>query len=389
MKLVPLSRLFPWATLGHPNVVAIPPVKQQIDVCAEAGRITRGKHDVPGAVSCIDCSIRCWRSIGNDVYVKSKCIEVVLDLSCHGLNLLVIGGTKNNITWSDTRLRNKLLSLINIMCINSGCLVIVSKRRRKIAGSNLSLTRERIREHLVCIKCIEACLANLNVVPRSLAKVKHCKTNTKALNSINGAACTLKLVYSVCRNHFHSKSGSVLLCGQTSSWILKNIIMELLVLSRSCTVVVSVWNKVKSVVRDGLKLPWTRTNWLLLHLILGATCWNNTNDGQTLLEKGEVGNSSFNGNSLVILLLYGSNWSKHWDVNAALCRRTVEGLNNVICLYLVAIRKLCAVTDGNLKGVIVNLLWISSSKLIERRVVVEVKTIKALNYLPVNAKSKC
>ena len=251
------------------------------------------------------------------------------------------------------------------MCIDSGCLVIVSKGRRKVAGGNLSLTRECVCKHLVCIKCIEACLANLNVVPRSLAKVEHCKTDTKTLNSVNSAACALELVYSICRNHFHSKGGSVLLSGQTSSWILKDVIVELIVLSRSCTVVVFVRNKVKSVVRDGLKLPWTRTNWLLLHLILRAACWNNANNGQTLLEEGEVSNSGLNGDSLVILLLYGSNWSKHWNVNATLCRRTVEGLNNVICLYLVTIRELCAVTDGNLKGVIVYLLRISSSKLIE------------------------
>ena len=267
--------------------------------------------------------------------------------------------------------------------------MIVSKGRRKVAGSNLSLTRECVCKHLVCIKCIEACLANLNVVPRSLAKVEHCKADTKALNSVNGAACALELIYSVCRNHFHSKSGSILLSGQTSGWILKDVIVELLVLSRSCAVVVFVRNKVKSVVRDGLKLPWTRTNWLLLHLILGAACWNNANNGQTLLEEGEVSNSGLNGDSLVILLLYGSNWGKHWDVNATLSSGTVEGLNNVICLNFITIRELCAVTDSNLKGVIVNLLRISSSKLIEGGIVVEVKTIEALNYLPVNTKSKC
>ena len=365
MELGPLSGLLPWATLGHPDVIAIPPVKQQVDVCTEAGRIARGKQDVPRAVNCVNCSIGCWRSIGNDAYIKAKCVKIILDLSCHGLNLLVIGGAKNNITRSDARLRNELLSLINIVCIDSRCLVIVSKGRRKVAGSNLSLTRECVCKHLVCIKCIEACLANLNVVPRSLAKVEHCKADTKALNSVNGAACALELIYSVCRNHFHSKSGSILLSGQTSGWILKDVIVELLVLSRSCAVVVFVRNKVKSIVRDGLKLPWTRTNWLLLHLILGAACWNNANNGQTLLEEGEVSNSGLNGDSLVILLLYGSNWGKHWDVNATLSSGTVEGLNNVICLYLVTIRELCAVTDGNLKGVIVYLLRISSSKLIE------------------------
>ena len=267
--------------------------------------------------------------------------------------------------------------------------MIISKGRRKVAGSNLCLTRECIGEHLVCIKCVEACLTNLNIIPRSLAKIKHCKANAKSLNSINGAACALELVYRVCRNHFHSKGGSVLLSSQTSGWIFKDIIVELLILSRSCAVVVFVRNKVKSVVRDGLKLPWTRTNWLLLHLILRATCWNNANNGQTLFEEGEVSNSGLNGDGLVILLLYGSNWSKHWNVNAALCRRTLKRLNNVICLDLVTIRELCAVTDGNLKGVIINLLWISSSKLIESRVVMEVKTIEALNYLPVNTKSKC
>ncbi len=65
---------------------------------------------------------------------------------------------------------------------------------------------------------------------------------------------------------------------------------------------------------------------------------------------------------LVILLLYGSNY-EHWNVNAALAR-AVEGLNNVICLdFHITIRELCAVTDGNLKGVIVNLLR-TQSKLI-------------------------
>ena len=141
--------------------------------------------------------------------------------------------------------------------------------------------------------------------------------------------------------------------------------MELIVLSRSCAVVVFVRNKVKSVVRDGLKLPWTRTNWLLLHLILRTACWNNANNRQALLEEGEVSNSSLNGDSLVILLLYGSNWREHWDVDATLSSRTVKGLNNVICLNFITIRELCAVTEGNLKGVIVNLLRISSSQLIE------------------------
>ena len=46
VELGPLIRLLPWATLGHPDVIAIPPVKQQVDVCAEAGRIARCKQDV-------------------------------------------------------------------------------------------------------------------------------------------------------------------------------------------------------------------------------------------------------------------------------------------------------------------------------------------------------
>lgn len=78
VELLPLSGLLPRATGLHPDVVAVPPVEQQVGVGAEAGRIAGGKEDIVG-LAAVDGSVGSRRGIGLDGHIEAESVEVVLD----------------------------------------------------------------------------------------------------------------------------------------------------------------------------------------------------------------------------------------------------------------------------------------------------------------------
>ncbi len=72
-------------------------------------------------------------------------------------------------------------------------------------------------------------------------------------------------------------------------------------------------------------------------------------------EVGEISNSGLNSDSLGILLL--CSWRKHWDVDATLAAERLKDQQRHLLTSLPS-ENSCAVTEGNLKGVIVHLLRI-------------------------------
>ena len=189
--------------------------------------------------------------------------------------------------------------------------MIIGEGRRQIAGSGFSLTGQCIGNHLVGIQRIHHCLADLNVIPRSLGDVVHQEANAKALNGINGAASILQLVNGISRYHFHGKRRAIGLRSQTSGGIFEDVIVKCLILSWSYSVIVWIWLKIKGVVTDGLVHPRTGSNGHLFHIVLNRLCRNNADNGETLFQKREVWHIRFDGNGSVIFLFNGCNGSKH------------------------------------------------------------------------------
>lgn len=184
VELLPLSGLLPRATGLHPDVVAVPPVEQQVGVGAEAGRIARGKEDIVG-LAAVDGSVGGRRGIGLDGHIEAESVEVVLDLGGHALNLLVVGGAQGDGTRGDARLLDELLSLLGVGLVHRGSLMIVGEALGQVAAGSGGKAGEGVADHLLGVERIHDSLTDLDVVPRLLGDVEHDEAGAETLNVID------------------------------------------------------------------------------------------------------------------------------------------------------------------------------------------------------------
>lgn len=179
VELRPLSGLLPRATGLHPDVVAVPPVEQQVGVSAEAGRIARGKKDIVG-LAAVDGSVGGRRGIGLDGHLEAESVEVVLDLGGHALNLLVVGGAQGDGTRGDAGLLDELLGLLGVGLVHRGSLMIVGEALGQVAAGSGGKAGEGVGDHLLGVERVHDGLTDLDVVPRLLGDVEHDEAGAEA-----------------------------------------------------------------------------------------------------------------------------------------------------------------------------------------------------------------
>ena len=242
MELLPLSGLLPRATGLHPDVVAVPPVEQQVGVSAEAGRIARGKEDIVG-LAAVDGSVGGRRGIGLDGHIEAEGVEVVLDLGGHALNLLVVGGAQGDGTRGDAGLLDELLGLLGVSLVHRGSLMIVGEALGQVAAGSGGKAGEGVGDHLLGVERVHDGLTDLDVVPRLLGDVKHDEAGAEALDVVDLAASALELVDGVSGDELHNERGALLLSGNASGGVGQDAVLDLLILGSILTVVLGVGNQ--------------------------------------------------------------------------------------------------------------------------------------------------
>ena len=385
MELLPLSGLLPRATGLHPDVVAVPPVEQQVGIGAEAGRIARGKEDIVG-LAAVDGSVGGRRGIGLDGHLEAESVEVVLDLGGHALNLLVVGGAQGDGTRGDAGLLDELLSLLGIGLVHRGSLMIVGEALGQVAAGSGGKAGEGVGDHLLGVERVHDGLTDLDVVPRLLGDVEHDEAGAETLNVIDLAAGALELVDGISGNELHNERGALLLSGNASGGVGQDAVLDLLILGSILTVVLGVGNQGDLGIGDRVVHPGAGADRLLGAILLGLGGRGNADDGQTILEQGEVGNLSLDRHGAGVLSLDGLEGLEERSIGSGSGASGV-GSDDVVSSDLGTIGELGTLADGDLESGVVHRLGIVGGELVEGAVVVVIDAVKALDDMPVSAQA--
>ena len=385
MELRPLSGILPRATGLHPDVVAIPPVEQQVGVSAEAGRIARGKEDIVG-LAAVDGSVGGRRGIGLDGHLKAESVEVVLDLGGHALDLLVVGGAQGDGTRGDAGLLDELLSLLGVGLVHRGSLMIIGEALGQVAAGSGGKAGEGVGDHLLGVERVHDGLTDLDVVPRLLGDVEHDEAGTETLNVIDLAASALELVDGVSGDELHNERGALLLSGNASGGVGQDAVLDLLILGSILTVVLGVGNQGDLGIGDRVVHPGAGADRLLGAILLGLGGRGNADDGKTILEQREVGDLGLDRHGAGVLSLDGLEGLEERSIGSGSGASGVGG-NDIVSGDLGAIGELGALADGNLESGVVHRLGVVGGELVEGAVVVVIDAVEALDDVPVSTQA--
>ena len=264
--------------------------------------------------------------------------------------------------------------------------MIVGEALGQVAAGSGGKAGEGVADHLLGVERIHDSLADLDVVPRLLGDVEHDEAGAETLNVIDLAAGALELVDGVSGNELHNERGALLLSGNASGGVGQDAVLDLLILGSILTVVLGVGNQGDLGIGDRVVHPGAGADRLLGAILLGLGGRGNADDGQTILEQGEVGDLGLDRHGAGVLGLDGLEGLEERSIGSGSGASGVGG-NDIVSGDLGAIGKLGALADGDLESGVVHRLGIVGGELVEGAVVVVIDAVEALDDVPVSTQA--
>ena len=264
--------------------------------------------------------------------------------------------------------------------------MIVREALGQVAAGSGGEAGEGVADHLLGVERVHNGLTDLDVVPRLLGNVEHNEAGAEALNVVDLAASALELVDGVSGDELHDERGAFLLSGDASGGVGQDAVLDLLVLGSILTVVLGVGNQGDLGIGDRVVHPRAGADRLLGAILLGLGGRGNADDGQTILEQGEVGDLGLDRHGAGVLGLDGLEGLEERSIGSGSGASGVGG-NDIVSGDLGAIGELGALADGDLESGVVHRLGIVGGELVEGAVVVVIDAVEALDDMPVSAQA--